>query len=230
MQERRRFPRPPLWLNLLLLALATGTLAYARYERQAVERKAAILFKATPANPEELNRMREELSGMDLTRQQLAGELDARMQYLQSREGEQFYIAIDTAKQRLEFRLGKDVVREMPVTIGAPRTIQGAGGRTWTFLPLKGGFNVENKFTDYNWPVPDWVFVMNGGQPPASPLVVTNGLGKYVLRLPNGYVIQSPPPPGSPLQGPKPGSFEVPEADLEAIWPRVSTETRVYIF
>jgi hypothetical protein len=95
---------------------------------------------------------------------------------------------------------------------------------------LKGGFNIEGKVTGYDWPVPDWVYAMNGQSPPAAPVSVANGLGKYILRLPSGYVIQSPPPAGSPLQGPKPGSFEVPEADLEAIWPRVTTDTRVYIF
>ena len=49
-----------------------------------------------------------------------------------------------------------------------------------------------------------------------------NGLGRYVIFLPNSYVIHSPPPPDSPLQGPKPGSFMVPEADLAAIWPRIT--------
>jgi hypothetical protein len=227
MRERRSFPRPSLWLNLLLLVIAAATFAYAKHERAVVKRKMAVLFRPSPMNPEEVNRMREQLADMDLNRQQLAQELDGRMQYVRSLQGEQFYIAIDTAKQKLEFRIGKDVVREMPVAIGAPKTITAKDGRKWTFVPLKGGFNVEGKVSDYMWEVPEWVHVMNGTQSPQS---VANGLGKYVLRLPNGYIIQSPPPPGSPLQGPKPGSFEVPEADLAAIWPRITTETRVYVF
>lgn len=230
MHERRSIPRPSLWLNLLLLILATATFAFARYERKVVERKTALLFRPSATNPEELNRIREQLADMDLDRKQLAQELDGRMQYIQSRQGEQFYIAIDTAKQTLEFRIGKDVVRQMPVTIGPTKTITAKDGRTWTFVPLKGGFNIEGKVTDYSWPVPDWVYAMNGQSPPAAPVSVANGLGKYLLRLPSGYVIQSPPPAGGPLQGPKPGSFEVPEADLGAIWPRVTTDTRVYIF
>ena len=64
----------------------------------------------------------------------------------------------------------------------------------------------------------------------AARAVVPNGLGRYVIFLPNSYVIHSPPPPESPLQGPKPGSFMVSEADLAAIWPRITTQTRVYIF
>ena len=103
-------------------------------------------------------------------------------------------------------------------------------GRTWTFLPLKGGFNVIGKESDYDWTVPEWLYAMNDETPPAERRVVRNGLGRYVIVLANNYVIHSPPPPASPLHGPKPGSFMVPEEDLAAIWPRITKETRVYIF
>ncbi len=53
--------------------------------------------------------------------------------------------------------------------------------------------------------------------------------GKYVIVLPNGYVIHSPPPPG-PLTGVKPGSFMIAEDEMRAIWPRISATTRVYIY
>jgi hypothetical protein len=229
-RERRSFPRPPLWLNLLLLVIAAGTFAYARHEREAVQQKTAILFKPSPTNPDERNRIRAELADMDVTQQQLKKELDARMNYLDAIKGEQFYIAVDTTRQKLYFRLGRDVVREAPVTIGAPRTVTAKDGRTWTFVPLKGGFNIEGKESDYAWPVPDWVYAMKDEPAPATKATVPNGMGKYVIHLPNGYVIQSPPPPDSPLQGPKPGSFVVPEADLAAIWPRITSQTRVYVF
>ena len=49
-----------------------------------------MLFKPTPSNPMALNRIREELSDMDLTRDQLSKQLDSRMQYLQSLKGEEF--------------------------------------------------------------------------------------------------------------------------------------------
>src|SRR5438045_1168955 len=98
-RERRSFPRPPLWLNLLLLIIAGAAFAYGRYERETIDRKMAILFKpvSLSGSAAELDQIRTELSQLDLTRTQLANQLEARLQYAQSVNGEEFYIAVDTA-------------------------------------------------------------------------------------------------------------------------------------
>ncbi|HEY4643075.1 MAG TPA: L,D-transpeptidase [Thermoanaerobaculia bacterium] len=217
-------------MNLLLLVIAAATFAYARHQRDIIETKTAVLFKRNANSPAELNRIRDELSQMDLTQAQLNRELDGRIQYLKTLQSEEFYISIDTQRKKMQFRLGRSVVRECDVRIGEAKTITSPAGKTWTFLPLKGGFSVTGKEDGYDWSVPEWVYAMHGQTAPAARAVVPNGLGRYVIFLPNSYVIHSPPPPQSPLQGPKPGSFMVPEADLAAIWPRITTQTRVYIF
>src|SRR5262249_18648506 len=195
-----------------------------------IDEKTAALFKPSASSPAELNRIRDELAQMDLTGEQLSRELDGRMMYLESLQSAQFYISIDTQKHVLQFRFGRDVVRECPVEVGAARTIKDRHGRTWTFLPLKGGFNVVAKEESYDWVVPEWLYAMRGVPQPTNPRVVRNGVGRYVIVLANNYIIHSPPPPDSPLQGPKPGSFMAPEDDLAAIWPRIEKDTRVYIF
>ncbi|HEX7154029.1 MAG TPA: hypothetical protein VF618_21255 [Thermoanaerobaculia bacterium] len=227
--DRRSFPRPPLWLNLTLLILALGTFAWARYHRSQVDQQTARLFEPSPASPQEMNRIREELASMDVSREQLEQELESRMAYIQSLEGEEFYISIDTQNRKFQFRFGRNVVREADLQIGAPRTLQ-AEGKTWTFVPVKGGFHVEAKESGHAWRVEPWAYAMHNQPPPPSPPTIANGLGRYVLFLPNGYLIHSPPAEDSPLDGPKPGSFMVPEADLAAIWGRISDKTRVYIF
>lgn len=227
--ERRSFPRPPLWLNLLLLIVAAATFAYARYQRDTIEKKTAVLFATSDNHPAELNKIRNDLAQMDLTQAQLAQEINARAAYLQTIQSEQFYISIDTQRKKMQFRLGKDIVRECDVQIGEARTLT-APGKTWTFYPLKGGFNVIDKDDDYKTPVAEWVYPLAGQPIPSQRPAMHDWLGHYVIFLPNNYVIASPPPPDSPLKGPKPGSFMVPEDDLAAIWPRITTQTRVYIF
>jgi hypothetical protein len=229
-RERRSFPRPPLWLNLLLLVIAAATFAYAKHQRDVIDTKTAILFRHNDNSPAELNRMRDELSQMDLTQAQLASEIDGRMQYMQSLQSAEFYVSIDTQRNKLQLRLGRAVVREADVQIGEARTITSPAGKKWTFLPLKGGFSVTGKEDGYDWEVPAWVYAMRGEREPDTRAVVPYGLGRYVIFLPNSYVIHSPPPPESPLQGPKPGSFMVSEADMAALWPRITNQTRVYIF
>jgi hypothetical protein len=213
---------------MLLLIIAIATFAYAKHRRDTVVEKTGRLFQKNDS-PQDLNRMRDELAQMDLNKQQLAKELDGRMQYLQTIQGEQFYISIDTAKRKFQFRLGKEVLREADVQIGEAKTLT-SSGKTWTFTPLKGGFNVTGKQADYESPVAEWVYALHGEPIPQERKVMKNWLGQYVIMLPDGYVIHSTPPSGSPLQGAKPGSFMVPAEDLAAIWPRVSRETRVYIF
>lgn len=229
--ERRRFPRPPLWLNLLLVIAALGTFVFAQYQRNQIEAKTAILFTPSTSTPAELNQVRDQLSQMDITEEQLKRELDARLDYLHTIDSEQFYISVDTARKKLTLRLGKDVVREADIQIGDARTIK-SGSKTWTFVPVKGAFTVADKKNNYGWVVSEWVYALRGEQPPANRPNIPNGLGTYVLFLPDGYLIQSPPPAGSPLAGmPKPGSIMIPEVDLAAMWPRITPgQTRVYIF
>lgn len=219
--ERRSFPRPPLWLNLLLLLLGVAAFLYARYDRQRVSEKFSSILAEEARTPADVRALKEELSAIELSRAEVQRELEGRMKFVASLKSENFYLSIDTRGRKMRFYYGDAILREDDVAIGEAKTIN-ANGRTWTFVPLKGAFPVEGKVVGLDWRVPEWL-------DPNRP-VVANGLGKYVLYLPNGYVIHTPPGEGSPLQGPKPGSFMVPEDSLAAIWPRIHPGTQVYIY
>lgn len=228
--DRRSFPRPPLWLNLLLLLLGIAGVLYGRYHRERVSREFADVITREQRTPADVTKVKKELAELDLNRETLRKELEGRMKFMGSLKSENFYLSIDTKQRKLRFYYGDTVLREDDVTIGEARTLT-ANGRSWTFLPLKGAFAIQAKLVGHNWYVPEWVYAMNGQSIPSQRPTIPDGLGKYVLFLPNGYAIHTQPSPESPLQGAKPGSYMVSEETLRAIWPRIVTgKTQVYIF
>ena len=229
--DRRSFPRPPLWLNLLLLLLGIAGVVFARYHRDRVSTQFAHVITEEARTPADVKKMKEELAEMDLTREQLKKELEGRKLMMAGLKSEDFYLSVDTQSRKFRFYYGDTILREGDVTIGESKTIEGPDKKTWTFVPVKGAFPVQGKVVGLDWQVPEWVYAMNKQPIPAQRPVIPNGMGKYVLNLPNGYVVHSPPSEESPLKGAKPGSFMVSEADLAAIWERINKgTTTVYVY
>jgi hypothetical protein len=228
--DRRSFPRPPLWLNIALLLVAILGAGAAKLHRDRLDTQFNALLHQNDSTPAEMARLRSELSGLNLTREELARELDSRLKYMEGQQSERFYLALDTTRRKLILHYGEDIVREADLQVGPPATLEAPDGRSWTFVPLKGAFTVRGKDSGGSWQVQPWVYVLNGEPVPAARPAIAGGLGRYVVHLPNNYVIHSPPAEESPLRGPKPGSFMVPEEDLRAIWPRIDKNTRVFIF
>ncbi|HUP46187.1 MAG TPA: L,D-transpeptidase [Thermoanaerobaculia bacterium] len=215
----------------MILALGLAGVVFARYHRERVEVRFADVLTQQQRTPNDVRKIKEELAAMDLSRQELERELEGRMQFVQSLKSENFYLGVDTQAKKLRFYYGDTVLREGDITVGEQKTIEGPEGKTWTFVPVKGSFSVEGKAVNHSWKVPEWVYAMNKQPAPRSPETIEGGLGRYVLFLPDGYVIHTPPSGSSPLQGPKPGSIMVSEDDLRAIWPRIHKDkTQVYIF
>ncbi|HVR44701.1 MAG TPA: L,D-transpeptidase [Thermoanaerobaculia bacterium] len=229
--DRRQFPRPPLWLNLTVLAVALAGLALAHLHRKSVHENYADVLAQRLRTPDEVNRMKESLAEMDLSREQLVRELEGRKEMVEALSSDGFYLSVDSEAKTLRFHYGGTVLREADLEVGPPATFEDeASGKSWTFVPVKGAFPIEGKIADHSWRIPEWVYVMNGEAIPGERPVMRHGLGRYVILLPHDYVIHSPPAEGSPLDGPKPGSVMIDEADLRAIWPRIHRGTKVYIF
>lgn len=227
--SRRKLPRPGTRALLFLFIVVAAVGVLAAVHRRVLESDFAARVTMSRTAPYEIKRLRHELAELELNEKELANALDARLKYLEAAKRNEFYIAIDSRKRDFSFHFADKTLRDTPVEIGEPRTIE-AGKKKWTFAPLSGAFSVGRKYEKGDWTVPEWVYRMNGEKPPKSPRTVANGLGRYVIVLENQYVIHSPPADDSPLRGAKPGSFMVPEADLAAIWKRVGPETRVYVF
>jgi len=227
--ERRRVRRPSLRLNLFVLALGLVALAGAGLHRRRLDTTFERIARTQVSSHYQLAKIRSELASMELTRESLDRELRDRLVMVRSFEAAEFYLAIDTTNRRLRLHFGPEIVREADVAIGEPRVVN-AQGKTWRFVPLKGALTVIGKLADQPWEVPAWAHTLRNAPIPDVPSRVPGGLGKYVILLPNGYVIHTPPAAESPLAGAKPGSFMIAEDQMRAIWPRISTETRVYIY
>lgn len=202
---------------------------YARYHREEVSTEFAQVINEEARTPADVRKAKEELAEMDLSREQLRQQLAGRAKFVTSLKSEEFYLSIDTKQRKLRFYYGGTVLREADILPGEARTVEGKD-KQWTFVLLKGAFPVEAKIVGYAWRVPEWVYAMKNEPVPPDRPVVQDGLGKYVIFLPNGYAIHSQPSADSPLQGPKPGSYMVSEDVLRAIWPRIHKNTPVYIF
>jgi hypothetical protein len=225
----RKLPRPGNGTLLALFVLVLLGALGATVHRRVLESEFQSRVSRSRATPYEIKRIRRELVDLELDEKVLANALDTRLKYLEASKRNEFYIAIDTKKRDFSFHFADKTLRDARVEIGAPKTVVG-GRKTWTFAPLTGSFNVAGKSQEGTWRAPEWVYLLKGVKPPRALPNIRNGLGKYVILLGNDYVIHSPPSPDSPLEGAKPGSFMVPEADLAAIWKRVGPETRVYVF
>jgi len=227
--SRRSVRRPALWLNLFVLFLGLAVLAGARQHRLRLDTRFDRIVQTQVNSPYQLAKVRSDLASMALTRESLGQELQDRLAMARSFEAAEFYLAIDTSNRKLRLHFGPAIAREADVVIGEPRVVT-AEGKRWQFVPLKGGVTVIGKLVDQPWEVPAWAWAMRNAPIPNVPSRVPGGLGKYVILLPNGYVIHSPPSPHSPLAGAKPGSFMIAEDQMRAIWPRITTTTRVYIY
>lgn len=224
-----KYPRPSLRVSFLVLGVAALLAAIGGWHRSSLERRFDLSVRESAGMPAEIKRVRSEVADLEHDESALGAELDARLKYVQSLKSEDFFIVVDTAKKRFRFQYGDRVVRDAPAEPGPARTVE-AAGRRWTFPKLSGAYSVREKLEDADWSPPEWVYAMNGVAPPSPLPEVESGLGSYVIVLSDDAVIHSPPPHDSPLKGPKPGSIQVPEEDLAAIWKRIGPRTRVYVF
>ncbi len=226
----KKLYRPPLAFSLGLLLFGVVLAAAAMLHRKHLDARFSALVVESEAAPFEIQRIRRDLAALDLDQKSLETELAARLAAVDAQKSSEFYLVLDTKAGKMSLRLGDRVVREAPLRIGAPRPIVAASGDRVAPAPLSGAFSVRQKLERPPWKPPAWAYT-DAGRPAPSPIPeIPGGLGRYVVVLTDDVVLHSPPPPESPLSGPKPGSFEAPEPDLAAIWKRLGPETRVYVF
>lgn len=126
--DRRSFPRPPLWLNLLRRGLGIAGLLFGRYHKGRVNSEFADVLTEQQRTPNEVRKAKEDLAEMNLTRADLQKELEARMKFVASLKSEDFYLSVNREEKKLRFYYGDTVLREADVTIGEEAVIPACRG------------------------------------------------------------------------------------------------------
>ena len=167
----------------LVVGVATATLLSFDLEPVAVAASGGPPLAAGPATgvvrDTALDELRESVNTLERTfaRQAPAGR----------------YVVIDRGNNRLWVRSAKGVELEAVVSTGSGTVLKESGGkqRTWTFQTPEGRLKVLSMRRNPVWVKPDWAFLEEGEQPPASvsDRVEKGSLGEWALDLGDGYMI-----------------------------------------
>lgn len=144
------------------------------------------------------------------------------------------YIVIDRANNRLWLRRGSEVRLEAVVSTGSGTILRESGGaqRTWTFDTPAGRFRVLSERPNPVWTKPDWAFLEEGRQPPASIAErrERGSLGEWALDLGDGYMIHGTLYERLLGRAITHGCVRVGRDDLRALAAASAPGTPVYIF
>lgn len=144
------------------------------------------------------------------------------------------YVVIDRGNNRLWLRRGAEVRLEAVVSTGSGTILRESGGaqRTWTFDTPAGRFKVLNERPNPVWTKPDWAFLEEGQQPPASLAErrEKGSLGEWALDLGDGYMIHGTLYERLLGRSLTHGCIRVGREDLRAVARAAAPGTPVYIF
>ncbi len=168
-------------LSVVLLALALARLADAVGKRE--------LLRAAREAQEEQERVRAEFER--LVDEKVRLELDQQLlqQRLQFLSRSEHYLVVNRAKSRLQMGLGDKILLEVPFRLrGTPDGVD-------DFLSLpKGKFEILGRRENTDWYIPDWVYRLQGVEPPAESAarVIKYAFGSGELFLGGGISIHGP--------------------------------------
>jgi len=187
-----------------------------------------VLFQHSRKIPDELEKFIAEKNLRDLQakNRQLAGRIKAF-----SPRGT--LILVDTAENRLYLKEGTKMLREAVVSCGSGEVLEEPGGtRKWVFDTPRGEYAVQSKLVDPTWIKPDWAFIEEGEKVPKNfnDRIDEDSLGDFALGFGNGYFIHGTLYTRLLGRNVTHGCIRVGDADLEAIFQKTGSGTRIYIY
>lgn len=176
-------------------------------------------------------------SGAEKHDQKAAAKLKAETVALEKKIGalapKAVFIVIDSARNSLTLRTGKEVLLQAVVSCGSGSILEEPGGkRTWIFDTPRGEFQVKSKVVDPTWVKPDWAFIEEGKEIPKKreERFEAGVLGDYALGFGDGYFIHGTLYSRLLGRSVTHGCVRVGDKDLKSIYQAASIGTKIYIY
>jgi L,D-transpeptidase YbiS len=209
-----------LLLILFAALLLFGLVLYGNHlaKAQPAAKASPLSGKAAPTDPDKLQKANDSLS--------------KRLQALAARPDEP-YVVVDSALNRVYWRQGGEVVREMIASCGTGNVLEDpTSGRTWVFETPRAALRVIGKKAAPVWMKPDWAFIEEGevipkdGSGRAEPGV----MGDYAVAIGDGYYLHGTLYKRLLGRNVSHGCVRLGDDDIEFIYKTTKIGTRVILF
>ena len=209
-----------LFLVLFAALLLFGLVFYGSQlaQQQPAAKASVIAGKPAPTDPDKLRKANDSLV--------------KRLAALAAKPDEP-YIVVDSALNRVYWRQGGAVVREMVASCGTGNVLEDpTSGRTWVFETPRGERKVLGKKVAPVWTKPDWAFIEEGevipkdGSGRAEPGV----MGDYAVAIGDGYYLHGTLYKRLLGRNVSHGCVRLGDDDIEFIHKTTKIGTRVILF
>lgn len=144
------------------------------------------------------------------------------------------YIVVDTARNRLYVKRGKDTLLTAVASTGRGTILDKPDqpGSQWVFDTPRGGFAIQSRMTNPVWVKPDWAFLEEGMSVPSNPAerVEPGILGDYALGFGKGYFIHGTLYPRLLGKNVTHGCIRLSDDDLKTVYKLAKVGTPLMIF
>jgi L,D-transpeptidase YbiS len=216
--------RKLLLLGIFVLLCATlllsGLVLYGGHlaQQQPAAKASPLAGKPAPTDPDKLRKVN--------------GSLAKKLSALATKPDEP-YVVVDSALNRVYWRQGGTVLREMIASCGTGNVLEDpTSGRKWVFETPRAALRVIGKKAAPVWMKPDWAFIEEGEEIPkdGSGRAEPGVMGDYAVAIGDGYYLHGTLYKRLLGRNVSHGCVRLGDDDIEFIYKITKIGTRVILF